>query len=114
MQFVQVVFCLTAYIILPFTCQFLKRHATATYTATVIASAATTAAFLSHYSWLWLSVYSGLHITLVFVCPACLLSAHKFKAQINGPWDEAVPHMELLVRESAKALEHVGVQALLD
>jgi phosphatidylinositol N-acetylglucosaminyltransferase subunit C len=113
-QFVQVVFCLTAYIILPFTCQFLKSHSALVYTGTVIASAMTTAAFLSHYPWPWLGVYSSLHVTLVFVCPACLLSAHKFKAQINGPWDEAVPHMELLVRESVKALEHIDVQALMD
>eukprot|EP00955_Chlamydomonas_euryale_P066272 359499-Chlamydomonas_euryale.AAC.4 len=25
--------------------------------------------------------------------PQCLLSIHKFKAKINGPWDEAVPHI---------------------
>ena len=50
-------------------------------------------------------MYVAVHVALVFVCPAVLLSAHKFKAQITGPWDEAVPRMDVLVRESSIELE---------
>ncbi|KXZ42872.1 hypothetical protein GPECTOR_113g284 [Gonium pectorale] len=36
---------------------------------------------------------------LTFVAPAALVRAHRFKARISGPWDEAAPHFprELLL-----------------
>jgi phosphatidylinositol glycan class C protein len=41
---------------------------------------------------------SALLCTLVcvgFICPMWLVRIQKFKAQINGPWDEAVPKISL-------------------
>jgi phosphatidylinositol glycan class C protein len=35
------------------------------------------------------------HCGLTAACPAVLIRIHKFKANINGPWDEAVPHLPL-------------------
>lgn len=29
------------------------------------------------------------------ICPLFLVKLHKFKAKINGPWDEAVPKVSL-------------------
>jgi len=30
-------------------------------------------------------------LSVSFVCPYSLVTLQKFKAKINGPWDEAVP-----------------------
>ena len=30
---------------------------------------------------------------ITFLCPMWLLRIHKFKAQINGPWDQAAPEL---------------------
>lgn len=30
-----------------------------------------------------------------FICPMWLVRIQKFKAQINGPWDEAIPKISL-------------------
>ena len=106
MQFAQVVFSLAAYVILPFTCQFLKQHSPASYSATVASSAVATFALLQPYAPLWRVLYACLHTGLVFACPVCMLSAHKFKAQINGPWDEAVPRLDVLLREPSLHAEH--------
>ena len=104
LQFAQIVFSLAAYIILPFTCQFIKRHSPTAYSTAVATSALVTTHLLGAHPRLWQLMYGALHVALVFVCPACMLSAHKFKAQINGPWDEAVPRLDLLVKESSRAL----------
>ena len=39
---------------------------------------------------------------VVVACPAWLVRMMRFKRQINGPWDEAKPHPELLVRDARK------------
>ena len=113
MQFAQVVFSLAAYIILPFTCQFIKRHSPAAYSVAVATSAVATSLLLTlslARPTAWVAVYVCFHLGLLFACPACLLSAHKFKAQINGPWDEAVPRMDLLVQESSRVLGRAAAQ----
>lgn len=30
---------------------------------------------------------------ITLLCPMWMVRIHKFKAQINGPWDEAVPRL---------------------
>lgn len=105
MQFAQVLFSLTAFIILPFTCQHIQRASAAAYSAVVLCSATATAALLQRHSWQWAGVYAALHAALVFACPACMLSVHKFKAQINGPWDEAVPKLTSRVREMSHSVD---------
>jgi len=39
---------------------------------------------------------------VIVACPAWLVRMMRFKRQINGPWDEAKPHPELLVRDARK------------
>ena len=34
---------------------------------------------------------------VTLVCPMWMVSVHKFKAKINGPWDEAVPHLPSMI-----------------
>jgi phosphatidylinositol glycan class C protein len=48
-------------------------------------------AVLASVSFIAASVFVGL------LCPMWLVKIHKFKAQINGPWDEAVPRLSWLV-----------------
>jgi len=48
-------------------------------------------AVLASVSFISASVFIGL------LCPMWLVKIHKFKAQINGPWDEAVPRLSWLV-----------------
>ena len=43
---------------------------------------------------------------VVVACPAWLVRMMRFKRQINGPWDEAKPHPELLVRDARKERKH--------
>ncbi len=52
------------------------------------------------------SVYAAMLVFVTFVCPLYLMRVQKCKAQINGPWDEAVPsiHMNKLRRASVKVL----------
>lgn len=36
---------------------------------------------------------------ITFLCPMWLVRIHKFKAQINGPWDEAAPKLAFDIQE---------------
>jgi hypothetical protein len=102
-QFAQVIFSLTAFIILPFTCQHLLSASPLAHTLIVFGSALCTTLLLLPYPLPWMCVYVLLHATLVFICPAYMLSAHKLKTQINGPWDEAVPRLMSLVHEMSQS-----------
>ena len=55
---------------------------------------------LASQSRLLTGVFVGACLFITFACPAWLVRIHKFKAQINGPWDEAVPRLstKLLAR----------------
>ena len=52
------------------------------------------------------AIYAALLIFVTFVCPVCLMRVQKCKAQINGPWDEAVPCIQItqMRRTSVKVL----------
>jgi hypothetical protein len=104
-QFAQVIFSLTAFIILPFTCQHILRVSALAFSLIVLLSALITSVLLLPYPWPWMAMYMLLHLTLVFVCPAYMLSAHKLKTQINGPWDEAVPRLMGLVHEMSHSFD---------
>lgn len=45
------------------------------------------------------SAFAALVLFVSLLCPMWLVRVHKFKAQINGPWDEAVPKMSLALDE---------------
>lgn len=102
-QFAQILFSLTAFVLLPFTCQHIKQQSHRLFTAIVGAALAATSMLLAMFSWYAASAYVALHLCLVFVCPWWLLQTEKFKAKINGPWDEAVPKLTEMVRENSFA-----------
>ena len=41
------------------------------------------------------SIYAAMLVFVTFVCPLCLMRVQKCKAQINGPWDEAIPSIQM-------------------
>lgn len=91
--FSHIVFSLAVFVVFPFICRHLRQLSAAFYSVVVAAMACVTAYMLRSHPWQWMAVYVVTHVGLVFLCPWCLLSIGKFKAQINGPWDEAVPQL---------------------
>lgn len=102
-QFAQILFSLTAFVLLPFTCQHIKQQSHRLFTAIVAVALAATSMLLTTFSWYVVTAYVALHVCLVFICPYWLLQIEKFKAKINGPWDEAVPKLTEMVRENSFA-----------
>jgi phosphatidylinositol N-acetylglucosaminyltransferase subunit C len=102
-QFAQILFSLTAFVLLPFTCKHIKQQSPVLFTAVMAIALLSTSMLLATFSWQMASMYLALHVCLVFVCPWWLLHIEKFKAKINGPWDEAVPKLTKMVRESSIA-----------
>ena len=58
-----------------------------------LSPAAGAAALLARQSVLLTSAFCCALLFVTLMCPMWLVRIHKFKAQINGPWDEAVPHL---------------------
>lgn len=50
------------------------------------------------------SAFCALVLFVALLCPMWLVRVHKFKAQINGPWDEAVPKMSLSLEDPPEAV----------
>jgi phosphatidylinositol glycan class C protein len=65
----------------------------AAHAALTAALAAGAAALLARQSVLLTSAFCCALLFVTLICPMWLVRIHKFKAQINGPWDEAVPHL---------------------
>lgn len=38
---------------------------------------------------------------ITFICPMWLVRIQKYKAQINGPWDEAIPKLSMALTKKA-------------
>lgn len=82
---------LTLFMLTPFLRRYVRRLSFGLHVAVTVGVAAMTTAMMARVSLL----ATGAHLAAcVFVCfgaPAWLVRIQKFKAQINGPWDEAVP-----------------------
>lgn len=100
-QFAQILYSLTAFVLLPFTCQHLKRHSESCFTVTVTLTALLTSSVALAYWWHAAAVYISMQLALVFLCPWWLVHIEKFKTKINGPWDEAMPRLTSLLREQS-------------
>lgn len=46
-------------------------------------------------------VYTAVVMFITFLCPMWLVKVHKYKAKINGAWDEAVPSTTLKLARSS-------------
>ena len=84
---------LEAYIMAPSVQRELRSSSAVGHLAAVAALGALAVGLLSRQS---VFLTSAFLCTLAFIsllCPMWLVRIHKFKAQINGPWDEAAPKL---------------------
>jgi phosphatidylinositol glycan class C protein len=93
LQFVHVLFCLQVYLLSPFVRRYVR---SASLTAHILLTAGMVAAallLLLPLSGILSLLYVLVILGVSFVCPYWLVHIQKFKAKINGPWDEAVPRI---------------------
>lgn len=82
---------LTLFLLSPFLRRYVRRLSFVLHVVVTLGVAAMTTAMMARVSLLATAAHV---VTCAFVCfgaPAWLVRIQKFKAQINGPWDEAVP-----------------------
>jgi phosphatidylinositol glycan class C protein len=92
-QFVHVLFCLQLYLLSPFMRRYVRAASLGAHVGLTAAMAAAAAALLARLSPALACVFVGLVLFVSLACPWWLVHIHKFKAKINGPWDEAVPQV---------------------
>lgn len=100
LQFVHLLFCLELYLLSPFMRRYIRN---ASLTAHLILTAAMVAAavlLLLPLSRVITAAFVSSVIGVSFVCPYWLVHIQKFKAKINGPWDEAVPKIPTSIHSS--------------
>lgn len=83
---------LTLFLLSPFLLRYVRRLSFGLHVLVTLGVGALTTAMMARVS----AVATAVHLAAcAFVCfgaPAWLVRIQKFKAQINGPWDEAVPN----------------------
>lgn len=92
-QFAHVLFCLQLYLLSPFMRRYVRAASSAAHVALTAAMAAAAAALLAALSARAAALFCAAVLFVSLLCPLWLVRIHKFKAKINGPWDEAVPHV---------------------
>lgn len=86
-------FCLQVYLLSPFVRRYVR---SASVTAHLLLTAGMSTAallLLLPLSGILSLLYALLIFSVSVVCPYWLVHIQKFKAKINGPWDEAVPRI---------------------
>eukprot|EP00884_Botryococcus_braunii_P021249 jgi/Botrbrau1/7808/Bobra.0159s0236.1 len=94
---IQVLFSLQLFLLGPYMRRYIKQvswRAHVVLTGVMIGGAA---ALLFAVSAGLALVYLLVDVGVLLLFPLWLLKAHKFKAKINGPWDEATPSMHLRI-----------------
>lgn len=93
----QLLLSLELYILGPYCRRQVAAASPAAHLALTAALAAAAAALLAPLSPLLTSAFVCALLFVTFLCPMWLVRIHKFKAAINGPWDEAVPRLSSAV-----------------
>ncbi|KAL6753573.1 phosphatidylinositol N-acetylglucosaminyltransferase subunit C [Haematococcus lacustris] len=91
--FAQVLFSLLSFMLSPFVRRYIRAASASCHVVTTAGLVCAAAWLLVPLSLSASSLFMACVFVLTFVCPALLVSIHKYKAKINGPWDEAVPHI---------------------
>lgn len=91
----QVLVSLQLYLLSPYARRYLRTALPPAYGGLTLVLPATASMMLAPISIVLTSAFVALVIFISLLCPMWLLRIHKFKAKINGPWDEAVPKMSL-------------------
>jgi phosphatidylinositol glycan class C protein len=101
LQFVHVLFCLELYLLSPFMRRYIRNTSLTAHVLLTAAMAAAAICLLLPLSRLITAAYALAVLSVSFVCPYWLVHIQKFKAKINGPWDEAVPKMPTSIHSSS-------------
>lgn len=94
-QFVQILFSMEMYLLAPFARRYLRQHSNSLYQVLTGFLVTTSVILTSSFGFLVILIYLISLLFVAFVCPLFLVRLHKFKSNINGPWDEAVPRIPL-------------------
>ncbi|GFR50130.1 hypothetical protein Agub_g12281, partial [Astrephomene gubernaculifera] len=102
-----VLLSLELFLLSPYARRHVRRRSTAAHLALTAAMVAAAAGLLLLASPAAAVAFLAAVAAITFVVPAALVRAHKFKAKISGPWDEAAPHFphELVLRRRARQEE---------
>ncbi|KAK2079313.1 hypothetical protein QBZ16_003004 [Prototheca wickerhamii] len=84
---------LLAFVLWPYGCQQIRLAGPRADLALTLLMALGAGAELGAVSAMLAALYAATLVFLGLLCPLWLVRAHKFKAKINGPWDEAVPRL---------------------
>lgn len=93
LQFVHVLFCLQVYLLSPFVRRYVRSASLAAHILLTAGMVAGALLLLVPLSGILSMLYVFVILGVSFVCPYWLVHIQKFKAKINGPWDEAVPRI---------------------
>lgn len=93
----QLLLSLELYILGPYCRRQVAAASHAAHATLTAAMAAAAAASLARQSVLLTSAFVCSLAFVTLICPMWLVRIHKFKAAINGPWDEAVPRLSRAV-----------------
>ena len=102
LQFAHILFSLWLYILLPYVRRYLLIYAPAAYHSTTITLHALALALLCPLAWKADVAYALLVAGVQLAAPLAMARMHKFKAQITGPWDEAVPKVPMWIEAGGK------------
>eukprot|EP00879_Flechtneria_rotunda_P013359 GHRR01013949.1.p1 GENE.GHRR01013949.1~~GHRR01013949.1.p1 ORF type:complete len:178 (+),score=53.64 GHRR01013949.1:913-1446(+) len=89
--FVHVLFCLELYLLSPFMRRYIRNASLMAHILLTLGMVAAAVLLLLPLSSVLTIAYLTAVVSVSFLCPYWLVHIHKFKAKINGPWDEAVP-----------------------
>jgi phosphatidylinositol glycan class C protein len=103
LQFAHILFCLQLFMLSPFARRYIRNASMTAHLLLTAAMAATAALLLLPLSLAATAAFVVGVLSVSFVCPYWLVHIQKFKAKINGPWDEAVPQMPLNLHAVARA-----------
>jgi phosphatidylinositol glycan class C protein len=73
--------------------RYVRQASLAAHVGLTVCMAAAAAALLAPLSAPLAAVFVFKVLFVSLLCPWWMVRTHKFKAKINGPWDEAVPHV---------------------
>ncbi|GMH40411.1 hypothetical protein BSKO_08315 [Bryopsis sp. KO-2023] len=98
--FVQILFALELYLLFPFVRRYVCQASMVVHLALTLAMLAISVLLAAPLSVLLTSMYCAVVGFVSLICPLFLVNLHKFKAKINGPWDEAVPRIPMTLRKT--------------
>lgn len=102
MQFVLILFSLESYLLFPFVRRYIYQMSATMHIVLTAAMFLCSLVLIANLSFALTIAYCLVVGFVSLVCPLFLVKLHKFKAKINGPWDQAVPNISLEITSERK------------